>query len=58
MGTAMSASTRRAAAAYEGSEWRQPDLCGGGATEARTEDSLPASEQFVGQIDPKAPAWT
>lgn len=36
----------------------RPDLCGGRATEARAEDSSPASEQFIGQIDSKALAWT
>ena len=30
----MSGSTCRAAAAYEGSEWRRANMCGGGATEA------------------------
>ena len=54
----MSGSTCGAAAAYEASEWRRPDLCSGGAIEARTKDSSPASEQFIGQIDTKAHAWT
>ena len=54
----MSVLTYQAVAAYEGSEWRWPDLCGGGAMEARMEDFSPASEQFIGRIDHKVPTWT
>ena len=51
-------SARGAAAAYEASEWRRPDLCGGWAIEARLKDSSLAPEQFIGKIDTKAPART
>ncbi|XBI32387.1 hypothetical protein VPH35_055843 [Triticum aestivum] len=57
-GVSMTGSTCGAAAAYEASEWRRPDLCSEGAIEARTKDSSPASEKFIGQIDTKAPPWT